>query len=392
MSSPNQPTFYYDPMNPPPYLQYSPGTQQQFNRWEQSYQQDQQSYQQFEQQTFQQQSPFQDYRDHNQDDSDSSKHNKSVQVESEEEEKEEPVRRTGKKPIGKKAPAKRWSDEEEVALARAWLTISENPNVGNAQKRDGFYKKVTEHFHHLVKDRSRTVDQIYSKWNDMNASMKKWNGFYQQSSMNRKSGDGDEQVLKQAMKNYKILVKAKGFAHIQAWDMVRDNPLWCDIPPVGCESQSTTKRPKPNESMGSANAHIDINLDDDEDININLDRDGPRIYYEPDRPTRKGKRLAASSSSHDELIQQMAKFNSFNKEESQQRFRHREEKLRVLQEEKDARVALMRRQQQALDEQQTAVDLEFMMKDHTIYQEPMLQLILDRKREIAARWGWHCPF
>ncbi|KAL8267375.1 hypothetical protein R6Q59_004719 [Mikania micrantha] len=78
-----------------------------------------------------------DYRDHNQDDSDSSEH---VQVESEEEEEEEeqePVRRPGKKPIGKKAPAKRWSDEEEVALARAWLTISENPDVGNAQKRDG---------------------------------------------------------------------------------------------------------------------------------------------------------------------------------------------------------------------------------------------------------------
>ncbi|KAL8233822.1 hypothetical protein R6Q59_019922 [Mikania micrantha] len=166
MPSPNQPSFFYDPMNPPPYLQYSPGTQQQFNRWEQSIQQ--------EQQNFQQQSPFQDYRDNNQDDSDSSEH---VQVESEEEEEQEPVRRPGKKPVGKKAPPKRWSDEEEVALARAWLTISENPDVGNAQKRDGFYRKVTEHFHHLVKDRSRTVDQIYSKWNDINASMKKWNGF-----------------------------------------------------------------------------------------------------------------------------------------------------------------------------------------------------------------------
>ncbi|KAC9397977.1 hypothetical protein E3N88_45905 [Mikania micrantha] len=144
--------------------------------------------------------------------------------------------------------------------------------------------------------------------------------------------------------------------------------------------------------MGSVNPHIDINLDDDEDININLDRDGPRIYYEPDMPTRKGKRSAASSSSHDDLIQQMAEFNSLNKEESEKRERHRVEKLRVLQEEKEARVALMRRQQQALDEQQKAVDLEFMIKDHSIYQEPMLQLILDRKREIAARWGWHCPF
>ncbi|KAD4384927.1 hypothetical protein E3N88_25095 [Mikania micrantha] len=80
MPSSNQPNFYYDPMNPAQYLQYSPGSQQQFNR----------------------------------------EHNKSVQVESEEEEEEEElIRRTGKKAIGKKTTAKRWFDEEEVALARS---------------------------------------------------------------------------------------------------------------------------------------------------------------------------------------------------------------------------------------------------------------------------------
>ncbi|KAL8224432.1 hypothetical protein R6Q57_019907 [Mikania cordata] len=75
MPSPNQPNFYYEQMNPSQYLQYSPGTQQQFNRWEQSYQQ---AYQQFDEQAFQQQSPFHEYRDHTQDDSDSNDHNKSV--------------------------------------------------------------------------------------------------------------------------------------------------------------------------------------------------------------------------------------------------------------------------------------------------------------------------
>ncbi|KAL8253147.1 hypothetical protein R6Q59_036840 [Mikania micrantha] len=154
--------------------------------------------------------------------------------------------------------------------------------------------------------------------------------------MNRKSDEEYGHVLKKAMKNYKTVVKSKGFPHIQAWELVRDNSLWCDIPPVGCQSQSTTKRPKPKESMDSANAHI--NLDDDEDIEGQYDRDGPRIYYEPNRLTRKGKRSVASSSSQEELIQQMAEFNSFNKEETQQRIFLREEKLRVLQMEKDARI------------------------------------------------------
>ncbi|KAL8224754.1 hypothetical protein R6Q57_017311 [Mikania cordata] len=115
-----------------------------------------------------------DYRDQNQDDSNSSNHNKSVQIESEE---EEPVRPTGKKTIGKKTPTKRWAVEKEVALSKFWLIISENPDVGNAQKMDGFYRKVTDHFHQLMKDNSRTLDQIYSKWNDLNLAMNKWNGF-----------------------------------------------------------------------------------------------------------------------------------------------------------------------------------------------------------------------
>ncbi|KAL8225173.1 hypothetical protein R6Q57_017730 [Mikania cordata] len=230
---------------------YSPGTQQQFNRWEQSFVHDQSS-QQFEwqQQQFHQQSPFQDYREPNNDESDSSDQNKTVQLESDEE--EEPVRAPEKRPQGRKA-AKRWSDEEEVALAKSWLTVSENPEVGNAQKRDGFYRKVTDHFHELMKDTARTVDQIYSKWGDLNAAMKKWNGFYQQASMSRKSGEADNDVLKKALKDYKKVVKSKGFPHMSAWELVRDSPLWCDIPPAGCPSQSTAKRSKPDESMGSAN-------------------------------------------------------------------------------------------------------------------------------------------
>ncbi|KAL8205564.1 hypothetical protein R6Q57_009115 [Mikania cordata] len=128
---------------------YSPGTQQQFNRWEQSFVHDQSS-QQFEwqQQQFHQQSPFQDYREPNNDESDSSDQNKTLQLESDEEEK--PVRAPEKRPQGRKA-AKRWSDEEEVALAKSWLTVSENPKVGNAQKRDGHRSFSRTHERH-VKD------------------------------------------------------------------------------------------------------------------------------------------------------------------------------------------------------------------------------------------------
>ncbi|KAL8224848.1 hypothetical protein R6Q57_017405 [Mikania cordata] len=70
-----------------------------------------------------------DYREPNNGESGSSDQNKTLQLESDEE--EEPVR---------------------------------------APKID---HKVTDHFHELMKDTSRTVDQIYSKWGDLNAAMKK---------------------------------------------------------------------------------------------------------------------------------------------------------------------------------------------------------------------------
>ncbi|KAL8211129.1 hypothetical protein R6Q57_005566 [Mikania cordata] len=239
----NTPGYHpYVPMQG--FAPYSPGTQQQFNRWEQSFVHDQSS-QQFEwqqQQQFHQQPPFQDYREPNNDESDSSDQNKTVQLESDEEEEQvrapERDHKVGKLPsVGQTRKRLLWSN-----LGLLFLKI---PKLGMPKK-----EMVTDHFHELMKDTSRTVDQIYSKWGDLNTAMKKWNEFYQQASMSRKSGEADNDVLKKTLKDYKKVVKSKGFPHMSAWELVRDSPLWCDIPPAGCPSQLTAKRSKPDESMG----------------------------------------------------------------------------------------------------------------------------------------------
>ncbi|KAL8208691.1 hypothetical protein R6Q57_008103 [Mikania cordata] len=192
----NTPGYHpYVPMQG--FAPYSPVMQQQFNRCEQSFVHDQSS-QQFEwqqQQQFHRQSPFQDYREPNNDESDSSDQNKTVQLESDEE--EEPVRAPEKRPQGRKA-AKRWSDEKRLLWPNLGLLFLKIPKLGMPKKG-----MVTDHFHELMKDTSRTVDQIYSKWGDLNAAMKKWNGFYQQASMSRKSGEADNDVLKKTLKDYK---------------------------------------------------------------------------------------------------------------------------------------------------------------------------------------------
>ncbi|KAL8232492.1 hypothetical protein R6Q57_002270 [Mikania cordata] len=136
-----------------------------------------------------------DYREPNNNDSDSSDQNKTEQLESDEE--EEPVRAPEKRPQGRKA-AKRWSDEKRLLWPNLGLLFLKIPKLGMPKKG-----MVTEHFHELMKATSRTVDQIYSKWGDLNAAMKRWNRFYQQASMSRKSREADNDVLKKALKDYK---------------------------------------------------------------------------------------------------------------------------------------------------------------------------------------------
>lgn len=223
--------------------------------------------------------------------------------------------------------------------------------------------------------------------------MKKFNGIYQQVLSRRGSGEGDEQLLTKALRVYKDNVKARGFDHVSAWQEVRAEPLWCDIPPVGYGSQPPNIRGRTPDTAGSeyADFHADTqNLDDDD--TVQLDRDGPRIYYEPERPSRKGKRSAASSSSHEELIQKISDFNTFTKEDAEEKRRMREEKHLLQKAVENERLEVLRIQKEALERQQQGNDFEFITSDHSQYQGAMLAMVLQRKRDICERWGWQCPF
>ena len=90
-----------------------------------------------------------------------------------------------------------------------------------------------------MKDNYRTVDQIYSKWGDLNHHLRKFNGFFHQASNRQKSGEGDEDIILNAMKLYQQNFKAKGFSHIEAWKEVRYKPNWYQQPSPGDDTQPT---------------------------------------------------------------------------------------------------------------------------------------------------------
>ena len=86
-----------------------------------------------------------------------------------------------KKAFSTKAPREVWPPEQEAALAKAWVQISESKKYGNEQKSDGFWKRVLEHYANTMGSTSRTVHGLATKWKTMNAAMGLFNGVYIQA-------------------------------------------------------------------------------------------------------------------------------------------------------------------------------------------------------------------
>jgi hypothetical protein len=91
---------------------------------------------------------------------------------------QEPITR---KKFPKRAEKKSWTAEEEEALAKAWIQISTCRVVGMEQGREGFWKRILEHFTTNVRGTTRSHHALGTKWREMNAAISVFNGLYHQS-------------------------------------------------------------------------------------------------------------------------------------------------------------------------------------------------------------------
>ena len=92
--------------------------------------------------------------------------------------KPEPGTKKGKnkgKKKGKKKKGKRrlWTDEEDLALSRAYVNVTVDPTVGAQQKGEDFWKKVHEKMYELYNGSAEVVDQEQWEWKSAMNRMKK---------------------------------------------------------------------------------------------------------------------------------------------------------------------------------------------------------------------------
>ncbi|KAL8210704.1 hypothetical protein R6Q57_005141 [Mikania cordata] len=119
--------------------------------------------------------------------------------------------RKHKKKVGDTEPVvvaptrpEKWTPEEEFALSKAWVDVSEDSIVGRNQKGPDFWSKVRSHFFQAMsRGEHRTNDMISSKWRDINRKVKRFNEIYSQKLQTRQSGQSDAMIESEAVDQFR---------------------------------------------------------------------------------------------------------------------------------------------------------------------------------------------
>ena len=130
---------------------------------------------------------------------------------------------------GKGKKGKNFSAEEERALCRSFLSVSQDPVCGNGQRNTAFWERITTNYN-ANKPRScptHPARSLESKWSHIKHDVAKFSGVYKQVSDCRESGASAEDVLERALEFYKDRhPKQQGFVFLHCWHLLKEVPRW----------------------------------------------------------------------------------------------------------------------------------------------------------------------
>ena len=175
--------------------------------------------------------------------------------------------------------------------------------------------------------------------------------------------------MRNALADYKKKTKGRNFTHIEAWEIVRKSDKWLQQPTVSQTSSSNTeKRRKSSESSNDNVETIIPDLNDDT------------------TPTRKKKGKKAENESTKKSIESLADYaakKSQIMDENVEKKRAKEELTEKL----------MAAQLEGVQEKNFFRAMKFFNDPHdTILDPTMRDIMIAKKREVAAKYGWPCNF
>jgi hypothetical protein len=99
-----------------------------------------------------------------------------------------------------------FSNEEEMQVCRSQLCISQDPIVGNGQRKEAFWDRVSTHYNRhwprgLGESSARSIE---TKWGVIKHDVSKFCAVYGHCYDNRESGRSLDDILQAALELYKV--------------------------------------------------------------------------------------------------------------------------------------------------------------------------------------------
>ncbi|XP_035842096.1 uncharacterized protein LOC110921341 [Helianthus annuus] len=272
------------------------------------------------------------------------------------------AKRAHKKKVETNTRAKKnvitWEPEEEYALTRAFIDVSEDPVISNNQSKTVFWNRIRELFFDLMGrgEEYRLPDSISGKWTDINRKCTNFQTVYQRLFSGWKSGSSDEDITQQALVEY---TEANGhFPYMRCWQILRHSPKWAI-------------RSKTNESGEPETPTSDAR---NTDLNEDIPDDEP-VEELPRPPGRKSRAKKPESSSMSMGTDMSNAFSEINK------------RLQDIHELGNKRLEENREVTEIMQDRQWAHDFEFYSKPHDHLTGKALKMALAQKERIEKKYN-----
>ncbi|XP_022035265.1 glutathione S-transferase T3-like [Helianthus annuus] len=287
------------------------------------------------------------------------------------------AKRAHKKKVETNTRAKKnvitWEPEEEYALTRAFIDVSEDPVIANNQSKTVFWNRIRELFFELMGrgEEYRLPDSISGKWTDINKKCTNFQTVYQRLYSGWKSGSSDEDITQEALVEY---TNANGhFPYMKCWQILGHSPKWAVVSTPSGRSGNTrpSKRSKTNES-----GEPETPTSDARNIGLNEEiPDDEPVEELPRPPGRKSRAKKPESSSMSMGTDMSHAFSEINK------------RLQDIHELGNKRLEENEKVTEIMRDRQWAHDFDFYSKPHDHLTGKALKMALAQKERIEKKYN-----
>ena len=164
----------------------------------------------------------------------------------------------------KKSTYTKWDVQEEIILAQAWETISDDSSIGNNQSRMAFWDRVREYYntYRPAGTTERTTIQVKNHHGQMLRETNKFVQKFNNERNQRRSGESDDDIYARTLALY-AATENKPFRYDHVWRIVKDSPRFDPQEDI----QRTQKKTRINESGAyTSSSNPETSVDTDESV------------------------------------------------------------------------------------------------------------------------------